>query len=79
MGGKNPCQKISNYATAFMALSLLLSLWPRRGDAQDQASIDKNASYYKKSYVFTADYFYTHRESWTKIFISRSVSLKEEL
>jgi len=50
-----------------MALSLLLCLWPQIGGAQDQASVDKNTSYYKKNYVFTADYFYTHIESWTKI------------
>ena len=67
MDGKNPLQKTLRYSTASIALSLLLSLWPQIGKSQDQASIDKNTSYYKKNYVFTADYFYTHRESWSKV------------
>lgn len=50
-----------------MAVSLVLALWPRIGSAADQTDLDKNTAYYRKNYVFTADYFYTHIESWTKI------------
>jgi predicted O-methyltransferase YrrM len=67
MRENSPFQKLSGRFPAILAFSLLLSLWPLSGRAQDQASIGTNTSYYKKKYVFTADHFYTHIASWTKV------------
>ncbi|MDH4195934.1 MAG: class I SAM-dependent methyltransferase [Candidatus Aminicenantes bacterium] len=67
MPRKKPVRGIFGYITAIMASSLLLVLWPQIGNAQGQTSLDKSASYYKKNYTFTADWFYTRIETWNKI------------
>jgi predicted O-methyltransferase YrrM len=67
MDGRDQLRARAKLRLSFLALSLLLPFWPRLGQDQNIPSQAKSTAHYRKNYEFTADWFTTRIDLWTRV------------